>query len=219
MTRTPQRLLVATRSRHKLVELRSLLHLPGVHLVDLDDVGIRDEAPEDGVTFEENAVFKARFYADRSGMPTLADDSGLEVDALQGGPGVRTRRFAGEDATDEENNAYLLAQLEGLPPERSAARYRCVLALVDPASGRPGAVTLRRGRFEGRIAAAPRGDGGFGYDPIFEPLTEPPGGRTVGLYSSAEKNRVSHRAMAAAAMRRVLRARGFGGGRRTREGS
>jgi XTP/dITP diphosphohydrolase len=203
----PRKLLVATRSAHKLGELRMLLDLPNATLVSLDEVGIADESPEDGETFAENAAFKARFYAARSGLPTLADDSGIEVDALDGGPGVRTRRFAGERATDAENNARMLAQLADLPAERRRARYRCALALVEPGTAR---VTLRSGTFKGRIALAPRGTGGFGYDPIFEPLTEPPGGRTVGLYSDAEKNGVSHRARAARAMRRVLLERGYG---------
>jgi hypothetical protein len=114
-------LLVATRSRHKLAELRDLLHLEHAELVDLDDSGIADEADETGATFAANAALKARFYARRSGLPTLADDSGLEVDALGGGPGVRTRRYAGEQATDEQNNAKLLAALHGLPPERRPA--------------------------------------------------------------------------------------------------
>jgi XTP/dITP diphosphohydrolase len=217
-TRTqPRTLLVATRSAHKLGELRALLHLPGARLISLDEAGIDDEAPEDGTTFDENAAFKARFYAERSCLPTLADDSGMEVDALGGGPGARTRRYAGEHATDAENNAKLLAALDGLPPERRGARYRCSLALVEPdvaTDAGPGTavstpVTIRRGTFEGRIAAFPRGSGGFGYDPIFEPLTEPVGGRTVGLFSDDEKNRVSHRALAARAMRTVLLERGY----------
>ncbi len=207
-------LVVATRSPHKLAELRQLLHLPATRLVSLDDVGVTEEAPEDGDTFDANALFKARFYAERSGLPTLADDSGLEVDALGGAPGVRTRRYAGEQATDEENNARLLEALRGLPPDRRAARYRCVLALVEPdpaghGTRLPARGIVRRGTFEGRIATEPRGTGGFGYDPIFEPAWEAPGGRTVGLYSAEEKNRVSHRAAAARAMRRVLRARGY----------
>ena len=205
-TVAPRTLLVATRSAHKLGELRTLLRLADTRLVSLDEIGIADEAPEEGETFADNASFKARFYAERSGLPTLADDSGIEVDALDGGPGVRTRRFAGEYATDAENNAKMLQLLAGLEPERRTARYRCALAYVEPGATR---ATVRSGTFEGRIADAARGTGGFGYDPIFEPLTEPPGGRTVGLYSDVEKNRVSHRARAARAMRRVLLARGY----------
>ena len=203
-------LLVATRSRHKLQELRALLRLPDTDMVGLDDVGVEDEPMEDASTFRGNAILKARFYAGVSGMPTLADDSGLEVDALGGAPGVRTRRYAGEAATDEENNAKLLRELGDLPPARRTARYRCVLAFIDPLerSDRERAwVTTRSGTFEGRIALAPRGQGGFGYDPIFEPASEPVGGRTVGQVSPDEKNRISHRARAARAMSRFLRQR------------
>jgi XTP/dITP diphosphohydrolase len=201
---------VATRSPHKLQELRALLRLPETEIVGLDTVGIEDEPIEDASTFRGNAILKARFYAGLSGMPTLADDSGLEVDALGGAPGVRTRRFAGEAATDEDNNAKLLRELGDLPPARRTARYRCVLAFIDPVERsdreRPW-VTTRSGTFEGRIALAPRGQGGFGYDPIFEPASEPVGGRTVGQLSPDEKNRISHRARAARAMSRFLRQR------------
>ncbi|OGN83999.1 MAG: hypothetical protein A2X23_03955 [Chloroflexi bacterium GWC2_73_18] len=207
-----RRLLVATRSAHKLAELRALLQLERTELLSLDEVGIALAVPEDGATFDENAGQKALAYARLSGLPTLADDSGLEVDALGGGPGVRTRRYAGPEATDEANNAKLLGELVGLPPERRAARYRCTLAFVDPGavlSGRAGSgggprIRLRHGTLEGRIATAPRGSGGFGYDPIFEPAGEPPGGRTVAMLGSPAKNRVSHRGRAARAMRRLL---------------
>ena len=131
------RLLVATRSAHKLRELRELLDLAHGELVTLDDLGIPGDPEETGATFRTNAAIKARFGARASGLPTLADDSGLEVDALDGGPGVRTRRYAGEHATDTENNTRLLAALDGLPPERRGARYVCVLALADPASAGP----------------------------------------------------------------------------------
>lgn len=206
-----RRLLVATRSRHKLRELGQLLHLgPDVELVSPDDVGIEGEPEETGETFETNARIKARYYARLSGMPTLADDSGLEVDALGGGPGVRTKRYAGPDATDERNNEKLLRELDGLPPERRGARYVCVLALALPtgADGRgPLEIDVRRGTCRGRIAASPRGDGGFGYDPIFEPAEERPGGRTLGEWSAAEKNAISHRSRAAARMAPVIRER------------
>jgi XTP/dITP diphosphohydrolase len=205
-----KRILVATRSHHKLGELRQLLHLPGIELVDLDDVGIAGEPVEDGETFTENALLKARWGAERSGLPTLADDSGIEVDGLGGGPGVRTKRYAGEAATDADNNAKLLAELASLgalAPEARGARYVCILAMVDP--GRPEAPLIAEGDFVGRIAATPRGTGGFGYDPIFEPDFEPPGGRTVGQMRQAEKNAVSHRAKAAAAMADALRRLGY----------
>ncbi len=195
-----RRLLVATRSTHKLRELRELLDLRHTDLVSLDDVGIDEDPVEDGATFEANAAIKARSGARATGLPTLADDSGLEVDALGGGPGVRTRRYAGEHATDADNNAKLLDALRGLPPERREARYVCVLALALPEiAGLRGGLPLiaARGTCRGRIATEPRGTGGFGYDPIFEPASEPPGGRTLGLWSPAEKHAISHRARAA----------------------
>jgi XTP/dITP diphosphohydrolase len=200
-------LLLATRSRHKVDELRDLLDLADLTLVTPSDVGLLDEPEEDARTFRGNALLKARYYAARSGLPTLADDSGLEVEALEGGPGVRTKRFAGPDATDSDNNALLLRRLEGLPPERRGARYRCVLVFLEDAGAEP---VVRSGSFAGRIATAARGTEGFGYDPIFEPRAEPPGGRTVGLLTPAEKGRLSHRGKAARSMARALRARGWG---------
>ena len=209
---TGRRLLVATRSAHKLRELAELLELDSVELVSLDVLGIADDPVEDGTTFETNAAIKARFGLRESGLPTLADDSGLEVDALDGGPGVWTRRFAGEDATDEANNAKLLEVLDGLPPERRGARYVCVLALALPEDAGPRGgvrVIATRGTCRGRIAVEPRGSGGFGYDPIFEPASEAPGGRTLGLWTPAEKHAISHRARAARRMAPRLAALGF----------
>src|SRR4029079_14971733 len=154
------RLLIATHSAHKLAELRQLLDLPEADLVSLDDFGIDEDPDETGETFETNARIKARFGARRTGLPTLADDSGIEVDALGGGPGVRTRRYAGPDATDADNNAKLLAALDGQPPERRGARSVCGLSLPLPLRGAaPGdAVPLRlvRGTTRGRIATRPR---------------------------------------------------------------
>ncbi len=207
MTDRP-RVVVATRSTHKLRELGELLHPGRARLVSLDEAGVPAgvDPVEDGRTFEANARLKARFYARLTGLPTMADDSGIEVDALGGGPGVRTRRFAGEDASDADNNAKLLAALIGLPPERRGARYVCVLALADPdpTGGSVRIVAQSRGTCRGRIAAESRGVGGFGYDPIFEPASEPPGGRTLGLWSAAEKHRISHRSRAARRMARRL---------------
>ena len=206
------RLVVATHSSHKLRELRELLDLRHTDLVSLDDLGITEDPVEDGETFATNAAIKARAAFRATGLPVLADDSGIEVDALGGGPGVRTRRYAGDDATDADNNAKLLAALDGLPPERRGARYVCVLALALPGGVGPrGAprLVLTRGTCRGRIATAPRGTGGFGYDPIFEPASEPPGGRTLGLWTSAEKHAISHRARAARRMHRRLVDLGF----------
>ena len=203
----PRKLVVATRSGHKLRELRELLHSPGDELVSLDDLGVAGEPVEDGLTFETNARIKARFAARATGLPALADDSGLEVDALGGAPGVRTRRYAGPNAIDAENNAKLLRELDGLPAHARGARYVCVLALAIPDASAPGGLRLitRRGTSRGRIALEPRGNGGFGYDPLFEPARERPGGRTFAEYPPAEKDAISHRGRAARRMAPVLR--------------
>jgi len=205
-------LVIATHSPHKLRELRELLQLERADVLALADLGVTGEPVESGRSFATNAGIKARFTARATGLPSLADDSGLEVDALGGGPGVQTRRYAGPAATDAENNAKLLRALEGLPPERRGARYACVLALALPerAGGRGSLpVILRQGTCRGRIAIAPRGTGGFGYDPLFEPVAELPGGRTLGLYAAAEKHAISHRARAARRMAAELARVGF----------
>lgn len=183
------------------------MRLAHTELVSLEDLGISGDPVEDGLTFETNARIKARFGARATGLPALADDSGLEVEALDGAPGVRTRRYAGPNATDEDNNAKLLRELAGLPPERRLARYVCVLALARPSeAGQRGPlqVIVRRGTSRGRIAIVAKGTGGFGYDPIFEPSNEPPGGRTFGEFTAEEKHRISHRARAARRMAPVL---------------
>jgi XTP/dITP diphosphohydrolase len=197
-----RRLVLASRSKHKVSELQELLGLADVVLVTPDEVGISGEPVEDADSFTGNAEIKVRYYGERSGLPTLADDSGLEVDALDGGPGVLTRRFAGPEATDEDNNSKLLAVLAGLPAAERGARYRCVLAFWDPRS--ESGPVFRSGSFEGRIATERRGRGGFGYDPIFEPEGELPGGRTVGQMSAHEKHALSHRGKAARAMAEYL---------------
>jgi len=202
---TDRRLLVATRSEHKLRELRELLRLEHAQLVSLDEVAVQGDPLETGRTFRTNAAIKARFGLRATGLPTLADDSGIEVDALHGGPGVQTRRYAGEGATDQDNNAKLLAALDGLPPKRRGARYVCVLALAMP--GAP--IAFAQGTCRGRIATGPRGTGGFGYDPIFEPASEAVGGRTFGLWTPGEKNGISHRARAARRMAPRLAELGF----------
>ncbi len=205
-------LLIATGSSHKLAELSELLDLPNTRLLSLKDVGLADTAEETGTTFEANAIIKATQYGRLSGMPTLADDSGIEVDAMDGRPGILTRRYAGPDATDEENNTKMLAELAalGVAPEDRTGRYRCVLVLVEPGEdGEPHVVESSYGTMEGRVALESRGDGGFGYDPIFESSTEPIGGRTVAEFTRQEKNEVSHRAQAARRMRELLIARGY----------
>lgn len=198
--------MVATRSEHKLRELRELLTPAGVELVSLDDLGIPGEPVEDGLTFETNAKIKARHAARAAGLPAIADDSGLEVTALGGLPGVRTRRYAGPDATDAENNVKLLAELRDVPAPDRGARYVCVLALALPDPAEPGGLRIvtRRGTTRGRIGFELRGTGGFGYDPLFEPARERPGGRTFAQYTAAQKDAISHRGRAARRMVPVL---------------
>ena len=188
-----------------------MLQLGSVDLVSLDELGVLGEPVEDGLTFETNAKIKARFASRATGLPALADDSGLEVDALDGAPGVRTRRYAGPDATDSENNAKLLRELASVPSERRGGRYVCVLALALPDGAAPGGLRIlsRRGTSRGRIARELRGTGGFGYDPLFEPAREQPGGRTFGQYAAWEKDAISHRGRAARRMIPVLRDLGF----------
>jgi XTP/dITP diphosphohydrolase len=203
--------VIATRSAHKLRELRELLQLDRAELLSLDQLGVPGEPVEDGLTFETNAAIKARHAVRATGLPSLADDSGIEVEALGGAPGVRTRRYAGPDATDADNNAKLLRALAAVPPGGRGARYVCVLALGLPDAAAPGGVRLvfRRGTTRGRIADGLRGEGGFGYDPLFEPSRERAGGRTFGQYAPAEKDAISHRGRAARRMAPVLRGLGF----------
>ncbi|HEX3264125.1 MAG TPA: non-canonical purine NTP pyrophosphatase [Candidatus Limnocylindrales bacterium] len=200
------RVVVATHSAHKLRELRQMLRLDGLDLVSLDDLGIAGEPVEDGLTFETNARIKARFAARATGLPALADDSGIEVEALGGAPGVRTRRYAGPNATDEDNNDKLMRELAAVAVEQRGARYVCVLALALPDAAAPGGLRLieRRGTTRGRVALESRGSGGFGYDPLFEPARERVGGRTFAEYSPAEKDAISHRGRAARRMAPVL---------------
>ena len=190
-----RRLLVATGSAHKLIELQRLFGDLPIDLVTLRDVGITDEAPEDGATFEENALQKARWYAEASSEWTLADDSGLEVAALNGAPGVYTRRYAGPDATDQQNYEKLLTETAGVA-DRSA-RFVCTMALIDPVNG---SARTFRGECPGTLTTAPRGEFGFGYDPIFEV-----GGRTMAERAPAEKDALSHRGRAAALVAAALR--------------
>ena len=200
---------MATSNRGKLEELRALLAALPIEVLSVHDV--LGEAPhviEDGETFAENAIKKARAVADATLMMALADDSGLEVDALDGRPGVRSARFAHARATDAENNAALLAALESAgDPVAGAfagdgfpAQFRCVLALLDPFTG-GGQPTLVEGICEGAITRTPRGSGGFGYDPLFVVAGT---NRTMAELDPDEKNRVSHRARAFAALRPLL---------------
>ena len=188
--RLTPKLLVATRNSGKLQELTQLLGDVPCDLVSLDDVGIGHEVEETGLTFDENATLKAEAYCRLSGLTTLADDSGLEVDALAGEPGIRSARYAGPDATDADRVAFLLAKLAETPSDAWSARFRCAIAIAVPGED----VELHSGSCEGRIVSIPRGENGFGYDPIFE---FPDLGLTMAELPTRLKNRVSHRALAA----------------------
>jgi XTP/dITP diphosphohydrolase len=181
------KLLIATRNRHKLQEIRTMLDLPGWELVGADEVPGLPEVEEDAPTFDGNAIKKARTLAQAGRCWALADDSGLEVDVLQGAPGVHSARYAGSQASTSANNAKLLAALEGVADRR--ARFRCVLALGAP----DGRVWTVEGRCEGRILTAPRGAQGFGYDPLFVPEGEE---QTFAELAPHDKNRLSHRGRA-----------------------
>ena len=183
--------LVATRNAGKVRELARLLDGAGFELVALEPEA--PEVVEDGDTFEANALKKAREMAAFSGLPTFADDSGIEADALELRPGIHSARYAGVHGDDEANNDLLLRELEATPDDQRTGRFVCALAFVDPARG-----------FEGSILRERRGEGGFGYDPLFLPHGHT---RTTAEMSAAEKNAISHRADAAKRMLTVLRER------------
>jgi len=194
--------VVATRNRGKLREMRAFLDELGLEARGLDAFPEVPEVEEDGATFAANALKKARTVAAATGLPALADDSGLEVDALGGRPGVYSARFAGPGASDEANNAKLLAAMAGVPPGRRTARYRAVVALVvPPADGRPGWEETREATCEGEVLTAPRGTGGFGYDPLFY---VPELGKTFAELTPEERQAVSHRFRALRALRPAL---------------
>lgn len=184
------RIVLASGNPGKLRELQALLAPFAFSLVAQGELGIHPAA-ETGTTFIENALIKARHAARHARLPALADDSGLEVDALGGGPGVWSARFAHPGASDEENLRRLLAELDGVPEGFRQARYRCVIALVRSVGDQ--APLIARGSWEGRIARAPSGSGGFGYDPVFVPEGS---ARTAAELDPAEKNALSHRAQA-----------------------
>ncbi|MBI4336677.1 MAG: RdgB/HAM1 family non-canonical purine NTP pyrophosphatase [Chloroflexi bacterium] len=191
------RVLLATRNPAKDRELRGLLGEAPVELVTLDQVGVREEVEEKGATLEENAALKAQTYARLSGLWALADDSGLEVDALGGEPGAHSKRYAGDGASDADRIRYLLKRLEGVLPAQRTARFRSIIAIASP----DGHTLFAKGEVSGTITEGPRGNGGFGYDPVFY---LPQQGRTMAELSLAEKNAISHRGRAAAAASKLL---------------
>ena len=189
LSELPEKILLATRNPGKLREIRRLLAGLEVELPGLLDIPAAPELDEPYLTFQANAVHKARTAAAATGMWTLADDSGLEVDALDGFPGVASNRFAGPDASDADRNEAILARMRDIPPDERTARFVCVVALRVP----KGAIAVWRGTCEGVIAEAPRGTEGFGYDPLFY---VPSHGMTMAEMPLETKNQLSHRSAA-----------------------
>ncbi len=190
-------LLLATSNLHKLEEFRAIFSDLPLRLLSLRDLQLAIDVEEIGTTYAENAELKARAYAQVSNMSTLADDSGLEIDALGGAPGVQSARYLGSEISYEERFRVILEQLKGLPLDRRSARFRCVIALVEPL----GNIRMVEGVVEGVIAEGPRGTNGFGYDPIF---SLPELGKTFAELEPEHKNRISHRARAAQSARKLL---------------
>lgn len=183
-----KRIVLATKNKGKIKEMRELLAPMNIEVLSLADFSPVDDAEENGATFAENAMLKARYYFAHTGTPCLADDSGLEVDALGGRPGVYSARYSGENATDAANNAKVLREMEGIEKDKRTARFRCAMALVGE-----GIELTTDGTCEGTLLTEERGQGGFGYDPIFY---VPKFDRTLAEMSSEEKNSISHRGAA-----------------------
>lgn len=183
------KVLLATQNKGKVKELQELLAGEDIEVLSLLDIENWEEVAESGSTFAENAALKARIAAQRTGLVSLADDSGLEVDALHGAPGVYSARYAGEPKDDDRNNEKLLKELEGVPEDQRTARFRCALVVATPT----GEEYLTEGVVEGRILTERRGKEGFGYDPLFY---LPDFGRTMAQLNVNQKNKISHRAQA-----------------------
>jgi XTP/dITP diphosphohydrolase len=194
-----KKLVLATRNKHKILEIKTILHDLPLEILTLNDFPDVPLLREDGATFQENSLQKARAVFQHTKFPALADDSGLEVFYLNGRPGVISARYAGADASDEKNNEKLLGQMRGVAPRRRKAQFRAVLTLLDETGAE-----VTEGICPGTLAESPRGTNGFGYDPIFVPDGF---SRTYAELTAEEKNQISHRARALAAMREVLRQR------------
>ncbi|MEW6381342.1 MAG: XTP/dITP diphosphatase [bacterium] len=194
----PDTLIAASHNPHKIEEIRSILSDFPVQILSLRDLDWKVPHQEDGSSYYENALKKARAIAKHFGRPTLAEDSGLEVDALGGQPGIYSARYAGEDATDEDNNQKLLTALSPVPMSERTARYRCTLVLMYPDER----VYSFEGTCEGIITLAPQGEEGFGYDPLF---LVPEYGKTFAELGDEIKNRISHRARALAKLKKFFR--------------
>ncbi len=193
------RVVLASANQGKLREFRQLLADTGIDVLSQADFAL-ESAEETGLSFVENALIKARHACARTGLPALADDSGIAVDALDGRPGIYSARFAGPGASDEDNNRQLLAALDGVPDAARTAHYHCVLVFMRHASDPVPLVC--QGSWSGRILVAPRGEGGFGYDPLFFVTSH---GCTAAELDKAEKNRISHRGAAMATLLEQLR--------------
>lgn len=192
------RIVAATKNRHKIEEIQAIAGEFGMDVISRADAGVPDiEVEEDGDTFEENSEKKAREIMELCGEITIADDSGLMVDALDGAPGVISARFAGEDGNDLKNNEKLLKLLEDVPPEKRTARFVSVITMVYPDGGK----IVARGECKGHMIYQPKGSNGFGYDPLFVPDGYD---RTFAELTGEEKNRISHRAVALQNLRRKL---------------
>jgi XTP/dITP diphosphohydrolase len=199
MSTAPARVVLASRNQHKIQEIRRIIAAAGVEidLISVSEFDGVDDAVETGLTFAENALLKAGAVAGGTGLPALADDSGICVDAMNGMPGVFSGRWSGRHGDDAANLDLLLAQLTDVPDTRRAAAFVCAAALVTPS----GHEVVEEGRVTGRLLREPRGTGGFGYDPVFVPDGD---ARTTAEMSTAEKNAISHRGRAFTAMARHL---------------
>lgn len=197
------KIVAATGNKHKIEEIESITKKFGMNVITKAEAGVGDlEVEETGTTFEENSLIKAEAIMKATGMPAIADDSGLEADALNGAPGIYSARFSGEGATDESNNAKLLKLMENIPDDERSARFVSVVTLCFP----DGTVVAARGECPGTLRRSPRGDGGFGYDPLFVPVGYD---KTYAEISAEEKNIISHRAKALGILRMKLKETGF----------
>ncbi len=192
-----ERLIFATGNKDKMKEIRMILADSGYEILSMKEAGIEADIVEDGKTFEENAIIKATAISKLAGCLVLADDSGLEVDAMNGAPGIYSARFEGVDTPYSIKNKIIMDKLEGLPEEKRTARFVCAIAAAWP----DGRIETRRGTIEGRIAHEPAGENGFGYDPIFY---VPEYGKTTAQLDPEEKNKISHRGKALMMIKEVL---------------
>lgn len=192
-----EKLIFATGNKDKMKEIRMILADAGYEILSMKEAGIDADIVEDGSTFEENAIIKAKAISKIAGCVVLADDSGLEVDAMGGAPGIYSARFEGVDTPYSVKNKIIMDKLEGLPEEERTARFVCAIAAAWP----DGRVITKRGTIEGRIAHEPAGENGFGYDPIF---FVPEYGKTTAELDPEEKNKISHRGKALRMIKEVL---------------